>query len=320
MAFGTMPVTGTIQLPNTSSWYQDFGDGLSNTLHGISNKLQQVIGGVNNAVVFLFSSIKFINNDVNKFEQCCTKLGSYVIVMIEQLSNAPNYFSKLKRVLGATADNLNLVMLIGSIDYFFNARFQGQDKLTIAAMTTLAVVNVGGALMWLQQMGFCTLSTIAAAIGEVRVFSFVPAIVSNIPFLSNYTSLQAFAVRLGEARIFSCITSISIGTFVSKTLMLCYGFLAVEAFTRLFTQGETTVYKTAAGLDAIHYVAEVVFGGLVLSSAVGTIGLGITGGGCLFLTLTAFIYNITHSEELKRAPTKEPNPKAVEELINIGAV
>ena len=262
----------------------------------VSEQLIEATYAVGDIVANFFKGAKLLLQDVNKFEQCCAKFDR-IFTMIDTVKNT-NYFSKLKVSLGAAGGCLNLAQLAGTVDYFINNRFKQEWWPLIAGNVSIAVVNVGWAMMWLQEMSLFTLSKAAEVVGNVKVFSFMPKLVESVPCFRASIAMQNIAKSMGELRIFSCITKISIGTFVSSALAIGYGFFAIDAFHRLFVTACNHEQTTHAALDASHYVAEVLYGVLALSCT-NVIVLGVAAGVAFSLGLSAFMYKIVREKELK---------------------
>lgn len=253
---------------------------------------------VGNVITNFFKSLRAILQDVNMFEQCASK-SHRVFSLIGKVAET-DCFVKLQGALCTVAGCFNLAQIANTIDYFINGRFKKDCKAVILGHIAFGVVTVSCALAWLAEMSVLSLSKAANTIGDLRIFSFVPKVVKNIPGLCDSVPFQKFAKSVGELRIFSCITKISIGVVISASVAIAYGFFAIEAFTRYFEAGANDVQKTSAALDATRYVFEVGYGVLGLCTT-NVITLGVAAGVVLTMGITAFVYKVLRENELEAA-------------------
>lgn len=257
---------------------------------------------VGNIIANFFKSLKAVIQDVNMFEQCASKLHR-VFSLIGKIANT-NCFVKLQGSLSTVAGCFNLAQIANSIDYVINGKFKKDCKAHVLGNIAFGVVTVTCALAWLEEMSVLSLSKAASAIGDLRVFSFVPKVVKNIPGLCDSVPFQKFANSLGELRLFSCITKISVGIVISASLAIAYGFFAIDAFTRYFAAGANDVQKTSAALDATRYVFEVGYGVLGLCTT-NVITLGVAAGVVLTMGITSFVYKVLRENELNAAISQQ---------------
>jgi hypothetical protein len=259
------------------------------TLHGITALVQKV-----------FYGLSALAGDSNALAAFFRKLDKHVLRMMEHVGNLPGYFNRFGAAIRSAVAVIDFAQVAADIDYFINGKFKQDNKINIAGRVAACVADVGGALLWLEEMSFYSLSKAAAAIGNVRIFSFVPKVVSIIPGVRNCTRLQSVAATVGNLRVFSFITKISLGFVAERALTLAYAFFAIESFKRLIEPG-TGIQKVQASLDLASYSAELALDALLTVGVASTVVLGIAGATCLTLALASFLHKVSHEKELKKA-------------------
>lgn len=242
--------------------------------------------------------------DTNALAALFRKLDKHVLRMFEQTARIPGYFDKFADSIRSTTGVIDFVQVAADADYFFNGKFKDDNKLSISAKIALTITDVGGSLLWLEEMSFFTLSKAAASIGNVRIFSFVPKLISSIPVIRDFAGLQRLAATIGNARIFSWISKISLGFIVERALTIGYLFLAAESIQRLIQPGNS-YQKTQASLDLASYVSELALDALLTIGVTSVIGLGAVGSVCITFALSSFAYKLFHQDELKKLPEQE---------------
>lgn len=247
------------------------------------------------------NSLSRVVLDANLVASVFRKLEKHVLKLVEHVSKSPGGFDKLSELLRRNVAIIDCVQVAGDIDYFVNGRFHQDTKAIVAARVSMMVANVGGALLWLESMAFFSLSKAAAAVGEVKVFGFVPKVISSVPGLRDLTTLQNLAKGFGEVRVFSVVAKISPLFITLRALDFMYAFFAFDAAQRL-ANADNIHKRTSAGLDLSSYLAELAISAMVFAGVTNIVGLGVVGGVCITLTLSSFIYRITHEKQLKQEP------------------
>jgi len=265
------------------------------------NGVKATGNAIENFVQGFFRAMTELTADTNALAAFFRKLDKHVLVMMEQLGKTPEFFNKFRENIRATVGFIDFVQVAVDVDYFANAKFKEDNKLSIAGRISIAVADVGGALLWLQEMSFFNLSKAATSIGNIQVFSFVPKVVSVIPVIRDVAALQRVAATVGQVRIFSAITKISLGFVAERALTLGYVFFAAESFQRLMSPGNH-FQKTHAALDLASYISELALDALLTVGVTNIIGLGVMGTVCLSLALSSFLYKVFNEKEIKQTP------------------
>lgn len=245
----------------------------------------------------IFWSLGNLSETTNELAAACRKLHKHSLHLIGHLTKSPEKFGKLIKILSSYVGYIDFLQVAADVDYFVRGKFKKENFLQVGAHIACFVANVGGALLWLEDMAFINLSKATTAIGNWRAFEFVPKVLSTIPVLRDMTVLQKAAKAIGELRVFSVLTKVSPLTIVLRAIDLAYAFLAIEAANRLI-KSEKKEQKISAGLDLSSYVAELVLSAVILAGVTNIIALGSIGGGCIVLALSAFLYRSAHEKQL----------------------
>lgn len=254
-------------------------------------------GSIAAAAQHTLHSLSKIALDAQKLSAVFGKLEKHVFKLAEQMVKAPGSLGTLSELLRRTASVIDRAQLASDIYYFSCGKFNEDTQPKVAARISLLAANIGGVLLWLEEMAFFNLSKAAAAIGEIRVFAFLPKIVSNIPGLCDLSRCQAIAKAIGEVRVFRIVAHIPLAFVTLRALDLMYLFLTADAAQRL-ADADNPCKRVHAGLDLSSYLAELTLSAMVFAGVANIIGLGAMGGVCITLTLSSFIYEANHKKEL----------------------
>lgn len=311
-----LPSTNIISSPNDQSTnnmtsrIQDWcGRGISAVGTGVS-----VAGnGLLFAIQKVFSSVNLLTSDAPALAGVFRKLDQHVLRFFEHLGDSKGKLGQFSKFLGRNVAFIDFFQLVGDVNYFAAGRFKEKrnelgeiekprDKnIVIAGKLGFFAADFGGALLWLQEMSFISLSKAAVAIGEVRVFSFVPKAISSIPLLRDVSGLQRVANAVGEFRAFSFVKNLSCLSLTLRALDLAYALFAVEAGQRLLN-AENKNQAISAGLDLSSYLAELTLNAIVFAGVTNVIGLGIVGVTCITFAVASFLYRVTHEKEIRQKP------------------
>lgn len=264
------------------------------------------------AVVTLFTeTVNFTaiaTEDSGTLSFICRKLDRHILAMIQQLGNAPtDYFKRLSTSLKSVMGVLDFAQVAVDIDYFVQKKFKKDNNVTVCGKISLAISDVGYALLWLQELGLTNLSKAAAAISNAKIFSFVPAVVSSIPPLRNLSHLQKAAASVGNIRVFSFVDKISLHTIAETTLGLAYMFFAVKAyqnFAKAITEKDTSG-MTSAVLEGFYLASELAIDGLLLAGYTNILGLGVMAATSVVLAVSSLAYRSLYNQQKKRAQSME---------------
>lgn len=242
-----------------------------------------------NSVQQTFNVAGEVVSDPNALTLIFRRLNGQVLNALALVKKIPNCFSKFRAATDSFVGFVDTVQLAGDVNYFYNRKYKADNKLTVASRVALAVADVGGTLLWLQEMSFIKLSQTAKALGEVRLFSFVPKVISNTPYLRNMPNLAQKAAALGNMRVFSCLNTLSIGLVAGKALALYYLLSAVNSLKTLVKEG-TPLDKKQARFDLLYNTTEFTLNTLLIIGVANTVGLGILGATCIATGLASFAH------------------------------
>ena len=237
------------------------------------------------------------------------KIEGPIIRMVEYLANIPGGLQKCSEILRHNVAFIDLVIMLADINYLWKTliRTNTDDKkiepkdnnLVIGGRIAFLTANIGGALMWLEEMSFLSLAKTAHTIGEARIFSVVPQVISKVPFVRDLPRLQKFANLVGELRVFSFVKSLSCLSVTLRALDLGYALFALDASRRLMTANNTSQI-TAAGIELTSYLSELALSAAIFAGVTNVVALGVGASACVALAASAFLYRVTHENELKQ--------------------
>lgn len=290
--------------------------------HGVSvigNGIAEAAKGIAGASQKTLSSLNLLVSDAPAVAGVFRKLDHHVLRFLEQVRNANGSLTHFQSFLNHTVAFIDFTQLISETDYVAMGRFKEQrnekgeiinprdENPVIGAKLSFLTADIGGALMWFQEMGFFKLSNAAAVIGETRVFSEVPKIVSYIPVIRDFALIQKIAAALGELRVFSFVKNLSCRFVTLRALDLGYACFAVDAGRRLLRAANTN-QKISAGLDLSSFLAELTLSASLVAGATNVVGLGIGGTACIGLAVSSFLYRAAYADQINQ---KVPQPQAV---------
>lgn len=265
--------------------------------------------GVFSVAQKLFSSMNLVFSDTPSTAGFFRKLDHHVLRFLEHVGDAQGKLTTVQTFIKHNVAFIDFVQVIADVEYFVRGRFKasvnekGEIKprdanAVIAGKFSFMVADTCGALLWLNEMSFISLSKAAAAIGEARVFNVVPKIVSSIPVLRDFSGLQKVANAIGEFRLFSFVKNTSLVFVTLRAIDLGYALFAIDAGRRLLN-AKNSNQKISAGLDLSSYLAELTLSAIMLAGVTNVIGLGIVGTTCITLTLTSLFYRVAHEDKIK---------------------
>lgn len=278
--------------PETGVWSGRAVTALKNGMHACATAITHVFQNSLHVVSSLFSS----PGDVYGVFK---KLQVYTLPLIEKLNGTPNKFEKMKTGLQHFRGCTDLVQLGADVAYVANGEYKKDRPLSVAGRISFIVTNIVGTAAWLTHLGVVNLSAAAKAIGNVRIFGLVPAVIAYVPGLRDMPKLQGIANAIGNVRVFGIIDKLSLGFVTERALGLAYMFFAADAAKRLIEPGNA-FQKTQAGIDLLEKLSVVALDAMMLIGLTSVIGFGLVGTVSLGLTLTNFIYKLNHDKELKQ--------------------
>lgn len=272
----------------------------------VSHECSQTVSKLTTLTQNMFLVGSSIVCDTNAMASIFRKLDRHVIKGIEHLAEVPGKLEKLTQSLKHAVGLIDFVQVFTDIDYFYNRKFEKDRIFACLSKISVTVADFGGAILWLEELSFMHLSSIAHSMAEIRVFSFVPKTVesaSKLLGLGSASVLSKIAVKIGEVRVFSFMTMTTMHFIATRALTLTYIFLAIDSVHRLINPG-TEVQKTQASLDLALYLAELILDALMTIGVTNLVVMGATGVGAIALVIASFSYKLFHLEELKAEPVK----------------
>lgn len=232
------------------------------------------------------------------FATVIRKFDKNLLAIIETYRNVPGYFDKFRETLKDTVGILDFLLIVGDINYFFTTKFWKDSALEIAKNVSLTVVDFGGALLWLEDLGFFDLSKAAQKLGEVKLFSYAPAVIAKIPVLKKVEWLGRAAEKLGQVKVFSILTKIRLEKVVDGALYFGYGFLTLSAFQKAVESQDKEHTFRAAAIECAYYAAELATSILIGVGLTNVFGLGALAATCVALSVAKLAYTAINRAEL----------------------
>ena len=241
--------------------------------------------------------MKFVNKAIDDpyiFSVICRKLDRHILVMLQQLGSIPaDYFKKFSRTLKSVRGVVELAQLAVNVNYFASGKFRKSTSARFYGKCCLALSNLAFGLIWLRDLGVANLSVAAASLGNVRLFKFVPAVISCIPGLHHQMpGLEKAAFMIGELRVFSFINKIAIDLFAETALALSYLLFAYRAYENYHqaTEAQNKPRSSAAMLDGIYFASELAIDGVLVAGCSNVILLGSIAAANVLLAIISVGY------------------------------
>lgn len=285
----------------------------------IASKIQSWLGhtvsAVGTTVVGVGQKVIVAASDITG-DSCATasilrKLDHHVLRWIEHIKNAPGSFSQFQQMIRRSVCFIDLAQICADVHYVATGRFKevinekGQvekekdNDIMIAGKLAGLAANTGGALLWFNEMGMISLTKAAETIGEVRLFSAIPSLISSIPALNDFPKLHAIANAVGEFRAFSFVKHTSCLFVTLRALDFMYACFAVDAAQRLMN-ADSRIKAIAAGLDLSSYLSELTLSAIMLAGVTNVVSLGVVGTTCIAFAVSSFLYKVANEQEIKR--------------------
>lgn len=278
------------QKKQNQSWHGHLYSVLLDNLTSLSGIVKTVAFHILNPFKLVFSSIGPTTSLLKKAQR-------HIIPAIEKLKNLPNHFEQLTNILDSSVNLINTVQIAAGIDYIANAKFKKDNKPTALGKILLFASHISQGLLWAGRHGHLHLQSIATAIADVRVFSFVQTIVQNIPALRNFTNLQSLALSMGNIRIFSIVSSIKLPILAGTMLAAAHILFAADASSK-FLLTQDPIRQTYLGIEIAKNAIEFTLAMIMMGSFLSTPYIGAISGICIVLELTSLIYKERHDGNL----------------------
>lgn len=269
--------------PSISTWYGRTVNEVKNCAHTIFSKIvflaQKVIGALGSIAV-----------DSNTVAGIFRRLNGQVFDALQHLKVIPPNIDKLKNAAGSFVGCVDTLQVVGGVDYFCSKKYNADSDVKVASRISIFVADVAGALLWFQEMSFINLSKAAAALGNIRLFSFVPKVVASVPLVRDVSSLQRVSAFVGEVRVFGAINQLSMCVIARRAQTLFYAFSAVDTIHTISKAGSSSERKIQAGLDLSYWISELALDALLTAGMTNVVGLGVVGAVCITTNVARFAY------------------------------
>jgi hypothetical protein len=230
------------------------------------------------------------------------KLSNQVLNLCEYIKGAPGSLLKFAQIIKHSVAAIDFVQIASDVHYFvFSKGASHADGLTLTGRIALFAANIGGALLWLQDMGFIVLKNTAAKLGEVRLFSFVPKAISSIPVVREFKALQTVAKAIGELHVFNFVKKLSLLPLVLRGLDIGFACFAVDAAMKLW-KADSQVKAVSMALDLSTYLSELFLSAIIYVGVTNVVALGVAGTACIAFATFSYLYKAGYEKELKHVP------------------
>lgn len=266
----------------------------------------KAVGSVAHGTVVSISSVASESTAIAGFYR---KMEKHVLNLVEHSASIPGHLGKLAGSLRKIVSFIDFIQLFGDADYFVNRGYsekrneEGQleknadSKIIVSARVAMAAADVGGSLLWLEELGFFKLSQLASDLGKVRLFGFVPKVVASLPKVRDLPVVSRVANTIGNLNVFGSLAKLSCLSITLRALDLMYGLFALDAAKRI-ASAPSTPHRISASLDFVSYISELALSALLFAGFSNVVGLGIAGGTCVTMAVASFIYRNNHLAKL----------------------
>lgn len=230
-----------------------------------------------------------IVSDPNALASICRRVNFQVIEALDHLKKIPGYLGKFRMACGSFVGVVDAIQVIDDIKWLCTKQYKNDSDLKLASRMAVCVANVTETLSWLQNLSFIHLSRTAAALGEVRLFSFVPKVVAKIPLVRTIPIVMRSATWIGNAKVFSCLGRLSLGAIGGRAIMLYY-MLSIADNIKTISKAETAFDKTQAALDISYCLSELTLTALLTLGIASVAGIGILGATSVVTGIASFAH------------------------------
>lgn len=253
---------------------------------------------IRDSIQVVFKHVGNVTEDPNTLSTINKRLQLGTLPLIERLADTPGRFNKLNKGLGLSRDAIDALQWIDDAVYFATRKYKKDPKLQVSGRISLFATNTFGTIAALADMGAFYLGGLAKAIGDLRIFSFLPKLVSSIPAFRNMEGLQRVAKAIGEVRVFSFVTKISLGRFALGLLTIATAFFTANSANKLI-HAKTPLHKRVAALETSSNFVTTAFNAIVVAGVANVFALGVIGTLSLILVLADFTYKAIHKKKLE---------------------
>ncbi|MBA3815053.1 MAG: hypothetical protein H0X29_00725 [Parachlamydiaceae bacterium] len=284
----TLPIDLSIQRSEENTYNQEYawaGRSVSSVKQCPGSISSRLISGAQRVI----NMLGLVVSSPSTLAFVFRRMNCQVINAIDQVKKMPAYLFRFRGASESFTRCVDAVEFIKDIQYFYDKEYRNDNKLQVTSHIAISVANVGGTLLRMQEMGFIKLGQAAKAIGEVRLFSFVPKVIASIPLVRDIQSLERAAASLGKIQVFSGLSRLSLGLIAGRALMLFYVVSALNSLQTIANNGSSSD-KTQAGLDLSYYLSELTLNVLLTMGVASVAGLGVLGATSIATGLASFAY------------------------------
>jgi hypothetical protein len=235
----------------------------------LSAGIRHVADRIQKFVLSIVWGLAEIKDDPDALSKVIRGAG-YLLLGAATLSGI-SYLPKLNTRLDHAVGLIDFAQVLSDFKFYFSGEFLQSNPLINLGRAAFVVANVGGAFLWLQELGV-KCAFIAKTIGQTRVFNF--------------------------------LTKVPLGMIVTGAVGFGFAFFGADAIRRLVknwnsTEENANVVRRQAWIDLAWCTAEVfgkclIIGGLTASLPIVALGLVSVG-----LGLAAFLHSKVYSNQLK---------------------
>lgn len=270
-----------------STWY-------GRTISTMKDSLQSIFLRIAHAAQSVLFTLGFLTTDANALANIFRRLNGQVFNAVDQLSSIPGFFNKFRAASGSAVGWIDTLQLFSDVNYLYSGKYKSDSNVGIAAKISIFAADIGGSLLWLQEISLLNLSKAAATLGQTRFFGFVPKIVSCLPLIRDVSGIQRLASAIGEIRVFGFVNQISMKFIAGRALALAYILFAVDSSKKLLDANNTVTQRTQAGIDLSRYLSELALDAMLILGVTNVIGLGVMGAVCITTGVASLAYRVNH--------------------------
>lgn len=176
------------------------------------------------------------------FATVCRKITESVGPSLAYLANCTAKWNAAAKNFSCCFEAIDLLEIINDANYFINGGF-AKDRAkkhyySVAAHIALVPVDMITVVLFVRdtfKVSFRALGACANAVGNFRVFGFVPKVaqwVQNWPLIRSVPNLTGKAAWLGNVRVFGFFTRVSLATAARVLVTAAYIYFAADAWHR----------------------------------------------------------------------------------------
>lgn len=270
-------------ISSSSTWYGHIVNEVKDRTHELCSKIASCVQQTLDVLGALII-------DANTVGTIFRRLNGQVYNMLAKLKLVVCPLGKLKRATGHLVGWVDTLQVVGHVDYFGAKKYKNESDIKVASRVAICVADVSGALLWMQELRFISLSKAATSLGNIRLFSFIPKVITAIPLVRNISSLQHVAAYVGEIRVFGVFNKLSMCFIANGALALFNAFSAINAIQTISKASFSAQEKTQAALNLSYHLSELTLAALIAGGVTSAIGLGVVGTASIVTAVARLAY------------------------------